>query len=696
MQRMVRVPAALASVIAILAIAGYVANKAKLITLLPGWQGMSLLTAIGVVLLALPLWAPRLPRPGALRSAPPTATLALMLVVLLSHALFQGDIVSPWIAQALLDLPPALSGRVSVATASCMLMLSIATLATHSADRLAARFAHHRAIHPAAQVVSGRAVAVVELTSNVALLFGGAALLGYAYRVSDLYGIYLFNTMSPQSALAIVCIALAKLIAEPNSRLGMALRSPSLGVRQLRRMLGFTALPAVLGWLFLHGGAQIGNSNGAAMALLVMSTTVPMFYLLLENARALELLDRERGVQQAIERRFTDDLQHQVTQQTAALADSHRREVASLAQAERARRADMIAQLTGNIAHDFNNLLMVIGGSAQLLKLRMRGDTASAPLVDKIAATVTGAAKLTGQLAAFSRTQRLETVPVHIDSVVRAVLAGTPPPAGVTLVTDLHADEGMTLSDSGQLQIALAHLIRNAWEAVAGEGSVTVSTMTSAGANGHQQVVLRVTDSGTGMTQDQIDNAVEPFFTTKGGSHHGLGLAQVNSVVHQASGSMHIASQPGQGTTVELCLPCIAAEMELQPATVTHTHASVTVAGKRRLLVIDDDDEVRAVLVALLRQMNYEVTEASDGETGLRLLAQYEPAAAIIDYLMPGMNGAEVARRARLASPALPIIFISGYADSNAIDAIPRSKLLRKPVMVEELAQTVAGALVAA
>src|SRR5207248_2766934 len=121
-----------------------------------------------------------------------------------------------------------------------------------------------------------RAVTIIELASNAALLIGGAALLGYAYRISDLYRLYLFNTMSLQSALTVVCLAVAQLIAEPETRLGMALRSPSIGAIQLRRMALLTILPVVLGWLLLHLKTPFAAGNGAAMALLVMVTDVPI------------------------------------------------------------------------------------------------------------------------------------------------------------------------------------------------------------------------------------------------------------------------------------------------------------------------------------------------------------------------------------------------------------------------------------
>jgi CheY-like chemotaxis protein len=193
------------------------------------------------------------------------------------------------------------------------------------------------------------------------------------------------------------------------------------------------------------------------------------------------------------------------------------------------------------------------------------------------------------------------------------------------------------------------------------------------------------------MTSEQLGRAFEPFFTTKRGNHLGLGLAQANSVLSQASGSLQLSSQAGVGTTVELILPCVELPMVRMPA--DERGSTQKLATSQRLLVIDDDDEVRAVIVALLREMEYDVVEANGGKAGLESLRGQMPSLAIIDYLMPDMNGAEVARRVRQQAPELPIVFISGYSDSEAIATIPLSRVLRKPVAAEELAQAVASAL---
>jgi len=662
-----------ASGIALLAVLGYAVRQSDLISLTPQWQGMSILTAVGVVSLATISGRPVARSGPAWMVVFPVTTALIMLAALASHALYREDILSPWISAALAGMPAESSGRVSVATAACLLVLSLAAMARLHATR--------------------HLTGIIEFASNSVLLVAGAALIGYLYRVSDLYGLYVFNTLSLQSALSVACLALAILIGEPTTRLGMALRSPSLGVRQMRKMLALPAIPILLGWILLRLGGPGANGNGLSMAVLVSASGVPMFYLLLENAHAMDLLDRERTTQQKIEHRLTAELQIKLKEQTATLTESHSREMESIARADLAKRSEIIAQLTRSVAHDFNNLLMVIGGSAQLLKLRLRGgDLALMPLVDKVAVTVTRAAKLTGQLSAFSKTQRLQTTSVAVDASVRAALAETRTEQfpGISIVTELDAAAGNVLSEADQFQLAISHVLRNALEAMGEHGTLHVATSLRVMNDGSPHVVVRVTDNGVGMTPEQSARATEPFFTSKHGNHHGLGLAQTASVVQQASGVLHINPAPGGGTTVELVLPCI---KDAANAVASAAQPLAPRAGNQRLLVIDDDDEVRSVLTALLRQMNYEVIEASNGEAALRLLDEHKPALAIIDFLMPGMNGAEVARRARSHSPDLSIVFISGFSDSDAIAQIPHSRLLRKPVVADELERTVADAL---
>lgn len=354
---------------------GYLTGSVTMIAFQPGWKAMAPLTAIGIAALALPLMMRRPHQRTWMVLAIGACKIAT--AVLLSHVIFHKDIVNAALAY-LVGVAPTLGGRTSVATALCMLLLGGACIARQRS-----------------------ALAPVEWLANAALLIAGSALLGYAYNIADLYSYYVFNTMALPTALSMFCLAIAILLSEPDSRLGMAVRASHAGGRRLRHMLALTALPALLGWVLLHTKSMTVGADSFAMALLVICTSVPMFYLLLEYARTTELLNRTRDTQARAQEVHAAMLEEEVARITAQLALTHRNEVRSLAESERVRRSDAIAQLTGTIAHDFNNLLMVIGGSAQLMKMQMPAGHSLLRHLDKISATVTATARLTAQLAAF-------------------------------------------------------------------------------------------------------------------------------------------------------------------------------------------------------------------------------------------------------------------------------------------------------
>lgn len=642
----------------------YLLGSVILVAFQPSWKAMAPLTAVSIGALAIPLIYARATRRAVFLSLAFSVSL-FALAVLASQWIARADLINP-ILMRLVGIDPALGGRTSVATAMCLLLLAVASVA-----RL------------------WRALGVLEWLANTALLISGTALLGYAYDISNLYSYFVFNTMALSTALALFCLSIALLLCEPDSRLGMAVRSAHAGGRRLRHMLSMTVVPPILGWVLLHSKSLTTGGSSFAIALLVMCTTIPMFYLLLEYARATELLNRTREAQAIL-------LQDEVTRITTELAITHQREVSAMAQVERSKRWEVIAQLTGSITHDFNNLLMVIGGSAQLMKMQIPASSALLRHVEKISVTVKATAKLTAQLAAFSRTQRLEMQPVLIDEVVQAAVNDTLDvfQSDIRLVQKFEARNAWVLADRVQLHLAVVHLLRNASDALGDYGTLTVSTNVarSGSPDGDDTITIRVEDDGCGMSAEVMSNATEPFFTTKSGSQHqGLGLAQASSVVHQASGTLSLSAAPGRGTRVDISLPRHAPLAK--PAYLGIVAGLTTQSDNRRLLVIDDDPDVRNVIVELLRSMHYDVSEAHDGESGLSKLEQVQPALVIIDYLMPGMNGGEVARRARMLFPALPVLFISGYADSEAIAAVPYARLLRKPILPQELGQAISIAL---
>jgi CheY-like chemotaxis protein len=266
--------------------------------------------------------------------------------------------------------------------------------------------------------------------------------------------------------------------------------------------------------------------------------------------------------------------------------------------------------------------------------------------------------------------------------------------------TDLRSGDAWALGDPDQLELAILNLAVNARDAMPQGGTLRIETEllttrlgTEAASTGC--VAIRVIDDGCGMPPEVASRAIEPFFTTKErGKGTGLGLAQVYGFVRQCRGDLHIASQPGAGTTVEILLrrtaPAAAPEAAVLPR---EPPAPGAMPERRPLLVIDDDEGVRAVIVDAMDAAGYDVVQAHDGPSGLRQLEHMTPVAAVIDFLMPGMNGAEVARRAQARQPGLPIVFVSGYSDTVALDGIAGAVVLRKPFDVEGLQRAVAAAL---
>ncbi|HYD99665.1 MAG TPA: PAS domain S-box protein [Alphaproteobacteria bacterium] len=365
-----------------------------------------------------------------------------------------------------------------------------------------------------------------------------------------------------------------------------------------------------------------------------------------------------------------------------------------------AQKMEAVGQLTGGIAHDFNNLLGAVMGSLDLIRRR----PADADRVRRFAEAGLQAAergaKLTGQLLAFSRAQRIELRPVVAAELIagmRDLLARTLGPQ-VRLRVRLEEGGASVRSDATQLEMAVLNLAINARDAMPAGGELTIATaLRRIGDDGELRpgdyVELSVADTGTGMPPDVAARAFDPFFTTKGvGKGTGLGLSQVYGIARQAGGTARIESRPGAGTTVRVFLPRIEAEAPPDAEAAADAQAA---AGAATILVVDDDPDIRRVLVDSLDMLGYRVVEAADGPSGLAALDSAPPDLLMVDFAMPGMNGAEVARAARARHPGLPIVFASGYADTAAIEAAagPDAPVLRKPFRIDELQAVLAAAL---
>ena len=339
-----------------------------------------------------------------------------------------------------------------------------------------------------------------------------------------------------------------------------------------------------------------------------------------------------------------------------------------------AQKMEVVGHLAGGVAHDFNNVLTVITSTAELaLPATVDGEVAHEALLT-IRDASTRAARLTGQLLAFSRQQILQPALVDLNDVVAGLVPMVRRVVGETIVLDARtADAPVTvLVDRGSLEQVVLNIAINARDAMPDGGTLTIAVRTArlegdgagpALAPGHY-AALSVADTGTGMTEAVRQRIFEPFFTTKAvGKGTGLGLAMVHGVVQQSGGDVTVQSAPGAGSTFTVYLPLAAGT----PARAAEVSPTVT-AGHETVLVVDDDPDIRQVVRRALTYAGYDVLLAESGEAALQTLESRDGRVDLVltDVMMPGIGGRELAIRVRARHPGARILFSSGYAE-NAI-----------------------------
>ena len=383
------------------------------------------------------------------------------------------------------------------------------------------------------------------------------------------------------------------------------------------------------------------------------------------------------------------------------------------AQLRQSQKMEAMGQLTGGLAHDFNNMLAIVIGNLTVMKRRLeRGETRIERYVDQAAEGASRAATLTHRLLAFARNQPLapETVEPNrlvagMSDLLRRTLGET-----VQIETVLAAGLWRTRADPNQLESALLNLAINARDAMPGGGRLTVETANAHVDEGYaadhlgvrpgQYVMIAVSDTGTGMSQEVAAKAFEPFFTTKQpGRGTGLGLSQVFGFARQSDGHVKIYSEPGSGTTVKIYLPRLTGA---QAAETQRTGAAPTIpegSAQEVILVVEDEAGVRRLTVEALRELRYTVIHADGGASALRLLDTHPDIALLFtDVMMPEMNGRQLADAARTRRPGLKVLYTTGYT-SNAIvhngviDA--DVEMIGKPFTLEQLARKVRQAIAA-
>lgn len=374
------------------------------------------------------------------------------------------------------------------------------------------------------------------------------------------------------------------------------------------------------------------------------------------------------------------------------------REQARLLEAEEAlhqsQKMETIGQLTGGVAHDFNNLLTPIVGALDVLRRRLDDERAQRLTAGALQAA-DRARTLVQRLLAFSRRQHLQPRAIDIRQLTESISDLVSRSLGPRIRFALNVPEGLPPAhvDPNQLELALLNLAVNARDAMEDGGDLTITARvhdhappgrTGAG----PYICIAVTDTGSGMDAETLKRAVEPFYTTKGvGRGTGLGLSSVQGLAVQSGGAFTLDSEPGKGTTATLWLPVSSEAVETLVAGVDA--AIVRPAHSATVLLVDDEELVRAGTADMLAEAGYAVVEAASGLQALQLLKQVQPDAVITDYAMPGMTGAELAQEIAGRQPDLPVLLITGYATLSDRDAggLPR---LAKPFRQTELAATVA------
>jgi len=376
---------------------------------------------------------------------------------------------------------------------------------------------------------------------------------------------------------------------------------------------------------------------------------------------------------------------------------------------------EAVGQLTGGIAHDFNNLLTAICGGADTLQRLLpeplgQHEARIRRALRMIDQGAQRAATLTQRLLAFARRQALDPRPVDANKLVAGMseLLRRTLGEAVAIETVLAGGLWRTMTDPNQLENALLNLAVNARDAMPRGGKLTIET-----ANAHldetyaaqhqdvtpgQYVMIAVSDTGTGMDQATIEHAFEPFFTTKEAGHGtGLGLSQVYGFVKQSNGHIKIYSEPGQGTAVKLYLPRLAGDTRLAADESMEAEAAPGGSGER-ILVVEDDENVRAYSTETLQELGYRVVVASNGPAGLEALVRYPDIRLLFtDVGLPGgMTGRQLADQARRVRPDLLVLFTTGYARNAIVHGgilDPGTHLLPKPFSHAALAAKIRALL---
>ena len=438
-------------------------------------------------------------------------------------------------------------------------------------------------------------------------------------------------------------------------------------------------------WTYSYGPIDDESAPGGVGGVLVVCT---------ETTQQIRVANALRESERAL-KELNDELEQRVSMEVA----ERLREQARLAEAQEALRQsqkiETLGQLTGGVAHDFNNLLTPVMGALDFARLELQGNDVAQEVIAVGLQAAERARTLVQRLLAFGRRQHLQPQDIDADSLMDSAveLAQRSLRPGIRLVLDMPEGLPAVHADPDQVVLAVLNLVVNARDAIEGVGNITLRVREDndpdePGLRPGRYLRIDVCDDGCGMDEAVVARAAEPFFTTKPtGKGTGLGLASVQGLAVQSGGGFKLASTLGEGSTVSLWVPVSATpDLERQQHEAERTRPLA--AKSQCILLVDDDELVRASGTSSLRRAGYDVVQAADGEEALALLVEAGPFDLMVtDYAMPGLSGLDLIDAARRRKPRMPVLMVTGYADNGRESAdVPR---LQKPFLPAELVDRV-------
>lgn len=473
-------------------------------------------------------------------------------------------------------------------------------------------------------------------------------------------------------------------------------------------------------WL---GLSVVNPLPAAQLPLTMLAVTMGLLGLAAlswHQARALERSFREEGQTRAILHNSQAHLEHRLTELTVT-TQQLREEISQrkVAQAEsqeikqqlvQSQKMETIGHLAGGIAHDFNNLLTTINGMSDLLLIGIDHNDPIVSDLSEIRKAGIRAAALTKQLLAFSRRQHLNPEILNINALVVDMerMLGRMISENIALKTELDPKITLVKTDAVQFQQMVVNLVVNARDALPTGGQITIETknvqrdksgeVVPCNLQPSPLVAITVRDNGMGIAQEQIGRIFEPFYTTKQqGKGTGLGLAMVYGFVTQTGGTITVDSQLGSGTTFQVLLPCAD---EAEQTQIIRRELSALPRGKGTILLAEDEETVRKLVVRVLTRQGYRVLPATNGEEALGIAQerrqQNRPIDVLLtDMVMPLMGGKELAAHMRTMFPETSVLFMSGYSNESKLRNLlgPKTAFIAKPFSVESILQKIRDSL---